>query len=241
MMLSAKDITKTYRQGRTDVRALKGASLEVRPGERIYVHGPSGAGKSTLLHALGGLERPTSGKVLFKGRDIYRLSGAARSKLRNRSFGFVFQMYYLLPEFSVLENVMMPALIKGEWAGGALRSRAEGLLGAVGLEARGRHRPGELSGGEAQRTAIARALINSPDVLFCDEPAGNLDSGSADTIYSLMSDLSEKRGMSVVVISHQDVRKDFYHTEYMMKDGLLTGPDGSFTGRLSVKTEAVKK
>ena len=220
-MLIADKLNKSFKQGKAKVHAVRDVSLAVRRGERVYVHGPSGAGKSTLLHMLGGLDRPSSGAVLFEGKDIYRYSGSRRSALRNVSFGFVFQFYHLLPELSVFENVMLPAVIKGGISRRAVKARAGELLKAVGLSSRGAHRPAELSGGEAQRAAIARALINSPDVLFCDEPAGNLDSEMSGVVYAMIREFSEKNGMSVVVISHQEVEKGFYHSEYRMKDGAL--------------------
>ena len=229
-MLTAEKINKTFRQGKAEIRAVRDAAFSVSKGERVYVHGPSGAGKSTLLHMLGGLDRPSSGVVKFRGSDIYRLSGSKRSRLRNVSFGFVFQLYYLLPELSVLENVMLPAMIKGMASAKGARKNALGLLDAVGLSGRASHRPSELSGGEAQRAAIARALVNSPDVLFCDEPAGNLDSEMSAVIYSLIRSFSEEKGMSVVVISHQEVTKDFYHSEYMMRDGVLERLAGAQSG-----------
>lgn len=220
-MLIADKLNKTFKQGKAKVHAVKDVSLTVRKGERVYVHGPSGAGKSTLLHMIGGLDRPSSGSVLFEGKDIYRFSGARRSALRNVSFGFVFQFYHLLPELSVLENVMLPAAIKARGPRRAVKAKAAELLRTVGLSARSAHRPSELSGGEAQRAAIARALINSPDVLFCDEPAGNLDSAMSEVVYAMIREFSEKNGMSVVVISHQEVEKGFYHSEYSMRDGVL--------------------
>lgn len=225
-MLIAEKLNKTFKQGKSRIGAVKDVTLTIGEGERVYVHGPSGAGKSTLLHMLGALDKPSSGTVKFKGTDVYSLSGSKRSALRNASFGFVFQLYYLLPELSVIENVMLPAMIKGKASSKDIRLRAMGLLEASGLSERAEHRPGELSGGEAQRTAIARALVNSPDVLFCDEPAGNLDSVMSETIYSIIRGISEKNKMGVVVISHQEVTKDFYHSEYVMKDGVLEKRSG---------------
>ncbi len=220
-MIIAKGVNKTYRFGGGIVRAVKGADLRIGEGERVYIHGPSGAGKSTLLHVIGGLSRPTGGEVLFRGKDIYSLGDGKRSRLRNRHFGFVFQLYHLLPELSVLENVMLPAMIrKGEPVRG-MRSRAARLLEFVGMGGRLRHRPSRLSGGEAQRTAIARALVNEPDVLFCDEPTGNLDSKMSKEIYRLIRYISEKNAMSVVVVSHRKVDRDFFHSEHVMEDGVL--------------------
>ncbi len=221
-MLTAKNINKTYKQGTKAVNAVRAVDLYVGKGERVYVHGPSGAGKSTLLHIMGGLSRPSSGEMIFKGEEIYSLSDRKRSRLRNRSFGFIFQMYHLLPELNVLGNVMLPARIKGGESSGKIKRRALGILDSVGMGDRARHRASSLSGGEAQRTAIARALINSPDILFCDEPAGNLDSKMSAEIYALIRDISDRNNMSVIVISHQELAKDFFHSEYMMRDGILT-------------------
>ena len=220
-MIKAEQIDKTFKQGTKLVHAIKGASMDIPEGERVYVHGPSGAGKSTLLQVLGGLSRPTEGKVFAGESDVYALSDRKRSRLRNNRFGFIFQFYHLLPELSILENVMLPAMIKGAVKGKEVKKRALSLLDKVGLSDRVKHRPSQVSGGEAQRTAIARALINSPGILFCDEPTGNLDSEMSDKVYTLLRDISEEEKMSVVVVSHQEVIEDFAHAEYAMKDGLL--------------------
>jgi lipoprotein-releasing system ATP-binding protein len=220
-MITAENINKKFKQGTKIIDAVRGANLHVDQGERVYIHGPSGAGKSTLLHLLGGLSFPTEGKVMFRGRDIYSQSDRERSRIRNRNFGFIFQFYYLLPELNVLENVMLPAMIRSGEKSRDIRTRAAGILETVGMGDRLKHRPAQLSGGEAQRTAIARALVNSPDLLFCDEPTGNLDSEMSKEIYDLIRDISEKRGMSVIVVSHQDVDRNFFHAEYMMKDGIV--------------------
>ncbi|MFH1665397.1 MAG: ABC transporter ATP-binding protein [Candidatus Omnitrophota bacterium] len=220
-MLEAVKVNKTFMRGVNAVHALKGVDMRISEGERVYIHGPSGAGKSTFLHILGGLDVPTSGSVSFRGRNVNAMFEWKRSRVRNRCFGFIFQFYHLLPELNVLENVMMPAMIKGGEPKRGIRSRAVKLLETVGMGGRLRHRPSEISGGEAQRVAIARALINSPAALFCDEPTGNLDSAMSAQIYALIRDISDKSGMSVVVVSHQDVDKDFFHSEYVMKDGIL--------------------
>ncbi|RKY42247.1 MAG: lipoprotein-releasing system ATP-binding protein LolD [Candidatus Makaraimicrobium thalassicum] len=220
-MIITKNISKTFGQGTRAVRAVKDVNIRIEEGERVYIHGPSGAGKSTLLHMLGGLNLPTAGTVTFRGKDVYYLRDRGKSRLRNRHFGFIFQSYHLLPELNVLENVMLPAMIKGGESAAGIRSRAAGLLETVGMDGRLKHRPGQLSGGEAQRTAIARALVNSPDILFCDEPAGSLDSEMREGIYLLIRDISEKNGMSVVVVSHQAPDRGFFHSEYAMKDGVL--------------------
>jgi lipoprotein-releasing system ATP-binding protein len=220
-MIVAESLNKIFSQGEKEVHAVRDVGLAIEKGERVYIHGPSGAGKSTLLHVLAGLDRPTSGSVSFCENNIYGLSDRKRSALRNRNFGFVFQFYHLLPELDVLENVMLPAMINGKESRRQIKDRAMALLERVGMTGRSEHRPSRLSGGEAQRTAIARALMNSTDVLFCDEPAGNLDSEMSRSIYAMIRDISEEKDMSVIVVSHQDITENFAHTEYAMKDGVL--------------------
>ncbi len=180
-MLTAKEIKRSYKTGDKEVKAVDGISLEIRRGESVAIVGPSGSGKSTLLHILGGLDRPTSGKILLEEADLYAMSDSRRSKTRNLKVGFVFQSYHLLPEFTAIENVMLPALIRGHKA----KDRASDLLESVGLGDRMHHRPGELSGGESQRVAIARALMNEPQILLCDEPSGNLDSKNSEAVYHI--------------------------------------------------------
>jgi len=221
-LIKVEKVTKVFGSGERAVNAVKGVGLTVAEGERIYIHGPSGAGKSTFLQMLGGLSRPSRGSISFRGKDIYRAGDTRRSALRNAHFGFVFQFYHLLSELTALENVMLPAMIKGGRSGREVRAEAERLLGEVRMSERKRHRPAKLSGGEIQRVAIARALINSPEILFCDEPAGNLDSAMSAEIYRLIREISEKDSMSVIVVSHQEVNRDFFHAEYLMKDGELS-------------------
>ncbi len=220
-MIEVKDMTKLYRRGSEIVHAARDINIDIRRGERIYIHGPSGAGKTTLLHILGGLSRPSTGSVKFAEDDLYRLSDRKRSIVRNQHYGFIFQFYHLLPELNVLENIMLPALMKGGERRSVIKAKASELLKKVKLDHRSKHRPGELSGGEAQRTAIARALINAPQVLFCDEPTGNLDSEMSDEIYRLILDISRENNMAVVVVSHQDIIENFSDSEYFMKDGAL--------------------
>jgi len=233
-LLKTEELSKNFRRGMETVHAVREVSFEVGAGERVYIHGPSGAGKSTFLHVIGALARPTGGKVFLKGKNIYTMSDRRRSALRNRSFGFIFQFYYLLPELNVLENVMLPARIKGGESSGRIKARAVDIIERIRMKERIKHRPGQLSGGEAQRVAIARALINSPDLLLCDEPTGNLDSEMSENIYRLLLDISSERKMSVVVVSHQDVVKGFYHTEYFMKDGMLFKMGSAVPGQASV-------
>ncbi|MBU4312927.1 MAG: ABC transporter ATP-binding protein [Candidatus Omnitrophica bacterium] len=193
-MLRAEGIHKIYRDGKRDLQVLKGIDIEVAKGEAVAVQGPSGAGKSTLLHILGGIDRPTSGKVFLENKDFYSLRDGERAGLRNRKIGFVFQFYHLLPEFTALENAIMPALIAGQDS----EKKAEALLRDFGLGNRLRHRPAELSGGEQQRVAIARALINNPDMLLCDEPTGNLDSKIGGEILDILFRLKT----TLVIVTH---------------------------------------
>jgi ABC-type lipoprotein export system ATPase subunit len=229
LIISAENVTKRFTQGQRNVVAVDAANIEIRKGERVYIHGPSGAGKSTLLQMLGGLSKPSSGRISFGAKDMYRLSDRARSAARNKGIGFIFQFYHLLPELSVLENVMLPARIRGKESGREIKERAVSLLEQVRMPHRLSHKPREISGGEAQRVAIARGLINSPDMLFCDEPTGNLDSAMSAEIYGLILSISRDKGMSVLVVSHQGVVDGFYTSEYHMKDGKLKNEN--ITGR----------
>ncbi len=201
--IEAVGLTKVYWDGTRQLEVIRDVHLAVRKGEGVAVLGPSGSGKTTLLNLLSGLDRPDSGAVRLAGTDLGTLSETAKSGLRNRAIGFVFQFYHLLSEFTALENVMLPALIGGRPAAAA-RSRAEALLGRVGLGERLRHFPGELSGGEQQRVAIARALVNDPEILFCDEPTGNLDPGTAADITGLLAELFREGRKTVVVVTHDE-------------------------------------
>jgi lipoprotein-releasing system ATP-binding protein len=201
--IMAQDVTKSFARDGERVEVLKGVSLTVAAGELAAIVGPSGVGKSTLLHLLGGLERPTSGAIRYGDMDLAVLSDLALAGFRNRRVGFVFQFHHLLPEFSALENVMMPLLIRRCSAAEA-RAQSTALLGRVGLAARLRHRPGELSGGEQQRVAIARALIGEPAVLLADEPTGNLDSKTGDEVFELMRELNRERHLTCVFITHNE-------------------------------------
>lgn len=202
-LYEVRDLWKSYSNGTKDVGVLRGIHFRIASGESVAVTGPSGVGKSTLLHILGLLDRPTAGTVLLDGADILALSDADRAKVRNKRIGFVFQFFQLLPEFSALENVIMPGLIAGERKG-PFRERALQLLEDVGLADRISHRPGELSGGEQQRVAIARALVMNPDVLLADEPTGNLDPDTGAEIEALMHDLNSSRHTTLVVVTHKE-------------------------------------
>lgn len=217
-IISTKSLSKTYKPGaKTSVKALSDINIEIARGESVAIVGPSGAGKSTLMHLLGGLDRPSHGKVFLEGIDLYGLSERERARIRNRKVGFVFQFYHLLPEFTALENVMLPARILGRSK--EMRDRAMHLLKSVGLESRITHRPGELSGGESQRVAIARALMNEPGILLCDEPTGNLDSKTSESIYELLMDIGRKKDMALVVVTHDDLAAARMGRKIHMRDG----------------------
>jgi len=235
-MLRADNIHKIYKDGKRELHVLKGVSLELRKDEVIAIAGPSGAGKSTLLHILGGIDKPSSGRVFLDNSDFYSLDDVKRAKFRNQKIGFVFQFYHLLPEFTALENVMLPALIKGEGyaqnhslrsgtghgvKGGTPRNRAEVLLEDVGLGKRMSHRPSELSGGEQQRVAIARALMNNPKALLCDEPTGNLDSEMGLEILNILFGLNKKNSTAIVIVTHDKEIARRADKIVEMKDGIL--------------------
>jgi ABC-type lipoprotein export system ATPase subunit len=201
-MLETKKVYKEYRIGGRNLPVLKDISLRVDKGEILAVVGPSGAGKSTLIHILGGLDEPTCGTVYLDGKDMSKLSESELSKIRNIRFGFVFQFYHLLSEFNLLENVIMPALVNKRNRIKDIEKKATGILDLCGLSQRLRHRPSELSGGEQQRVSIARALINSPEILFCDEPTGNLDSETGQQIKNLLWRLNKEEKMAIVLVTH---------------------------------------
>ncbi len=230
-LLIVKDLRKIYTHGRKEVRAVDGVSLEIKKGASTAIVGPSGAGKSTLLHMLGGLDKPTSGHVILDGVDIYKLPDKGRAHIRNRRVGFVFQFYHLLPEFTALENVMLPMLMGssrrlnvGYSVDNSIRKVAENCLRLVGLESRINHKPSELSGGESQRVAIARAIINEPEILLCDEPTGNLDSKTSESIYELLFGLKLKSGLTLVIVTHDEKVSQRTDRTARIKDGCLDNP-----------------
>lgn len=196
--LVARDLFQSFRMGARQIEVLRGISMEIAHNEAVFLSGASGAGKTTLLYTLAGLERPESGTVEFEGRRLYSGSSTMQARLRNEKMGFVFQGYFLLPELTALENVLLPAMI----ARRAVRSDAEESLAAVGLGDRMQHLPAELSGGEQQRVAIARSLTNNPDIIFADEPTGNLDSKTGDAIIDLLLNLARERNTTLLVVTH---------------------------------------
>ncbi|HET7058496.1 MAG TPA: lipoprotein-releasing ABC transporter ATP-binding protein LolD [Nitrospiraceae bacterium] len=202
-MIEAVNLTKSFKMAGLELTVLKGINLTIAQGEILAIVGASGAGKSTLLHILGTLDRPTSGTVLFEGEDLFQLSDQKQAEFRNRRIGFVFQFHHLLPEFTALENVCLPAYIQNR-SGSDVHADATSLLKDVGLEHRMNHKPGELSGGEQQRVAVARALIQQPNLVLADEPTGNLDTHTGDALFTLMRTLNRSRGITFVIVTHNE-------------------------------------
>ena len=215
-MIIAENLSKSF----GNLQALKGVSLSISKGEVVSVVGASGAGKSTLLQILGTLSTPDTGSLIIDGQEVLHMNASKLSAFRNRRIGFVFQSHRLLPEFTALENVMIPSLIAG-LSNKESASRAKAMLSEVGLSDRMDHKPSELSGGEAQRVAIARALVNKPAVLFADEPSGNLDSATKQDIHRIFFEMREKHGQTIVIVTHDETLADMCDRKLVMSDGLI--------------------
>jgi len=219
--MQARAIHKSYQNGAKRLDVLKGIDLAVKNNEFLAIQGPSGAGKSTLLHILGGLDNPSLGEVLFEGENIYNLSENARAVFRNRKIGFVFQLYYLLPELNVLENVLLPSMLKAWQERKKAFDYAKFILDNLGLSLRLQHRPNQLSGGEQQRVAMARALINKPEILLCDEPTGNLDSENGNNILNLLKELHGNDRVTIILVTHDKDIAAVADRVIYLKDGII--------------------
>jgi len=217
VMIETKDLHRSYRIGKKSIEVLHGIDLQIWKGEKVFLCGPSGAGKTTLLYTLAGLERPEQGEVRINGTDLYRLGRKQQAEFRNRSIGYIFQNYHLLPELTAVENVCVPGAIAGQ-------DQIEAALSAlerVGLKDRADHLPSELSGGEQQRVAIARAIVNQPAVLFADEPTGNLDSNTSKEIMDILMELADNKGVTLVVVTHDQRLAKIGDRTLIIKDGTI--------------------
>jgi putative ABC transport system ATP-binding protein len=234
-MMELVDVTKVYQQGRRTVHAVRGVSLSVAAGEFVSIMGPSGSGKSTLMHLLGALDTPTTGKAIFMGKDLAAMSDRERSLLRRNRIGFIFQFFNLLPTLTAVENVALPLLLGGKSRSSALRESALSL-DRVGMAHRTEHFPEEMSGGEMQRVAVARALVSEPEAILCDEPTGNLDSANSTEILRLLRSLPESGRRSVVMVTHDKNAAAYGDRLVTIRDGLLSGVVSNPRSEFSVAT-----
>lgn len=219
-ILITRRIKKAFINGKNALSVLKDVNLEIEEGELVMIVGPSGAGKSTLLSVMGGLSRPTDGEILLNDINLYKLNDEKLAEVRNKKFGFVFQFHHLLPEFNALENVILPALIAGENKKAAME-KAKKILISMGLGGRLLHRPSELSGGEQQRVAIARALINDPDIIFADEPTGNLDKQNSELVNKIIFDLNKNLKQTFIIVTHNEQLASFGNKIIHIEDGMI--------------------
>ena len=223
-MLIAEKVHKIYPTPEEPLPVLKGVDFNLEAGETAFIVGRSGSGKSTLLHLLGGLDRATEGRIFFKGIDLSQMNEKELTAYRGRKIGFIFQSFHLLPELNLFENVLLPSLMLRS----PNRERAKQLIRQVGLEGREKHFPSELSGGEQQRVAIARALVNGPEILFCDEPTGNLDDETAQSVFQLLMTLRSQTELSMVVVTHDELTAGQYGPPYRLRDGVLVRDEIKF-------------
>jgi len=226
MLIETRELRKTFRTDAGEIQVLKGINISIAEGEVVGIVGASGVGKSTLLHILGILDSPTSGKVFYNTTDVFSLDRNMLASFRNKTVGFVFQFHHLMPEFTALENVMMPGLVKlSHQAKGAgyddIRSKAENILAQLGLKERIRHRPGELSGGEQQRVAVARALLLDPGVVLADEPTGNLDTETGEDLFRIFLELNKQKGITFIIVTHNESLSSRCGRVLRMRDGYL--------------------
>ncbi len=221
-LVSVQNVSKAFEHEGRSLEVLKGIDLDIDAGDMVTIVGPSGAGKSTLLHLVGTLDLPTEGRIIYAGQDVTQLGSSELAEFRNRSIGFVFQFHHLLPEFTALENVLMPGLIQGRRR---LEDRARLLLDEVGLSSRLTHRPGELSGGEQQRVALARALLMNPKLVLADEPTGNLDSQTSESVQSLFFDLNRRHGTTFLIVTHSRDFAAMMPRQVSMKDGRIVSDE----------------
>jgi lipoprotein-releasing system ATP-binding protein len=219
-ILNVEDLTKTYQSGPQSVEVLKGVDLEIQRGEIVVIMGPSGVGKSTLLHLIGGLDKPTSGKIIINNTNIFKLENNKLAHFRNSSIGFVFQFHHLLPEFTALENLMIPGMI-GKSEIEELKSKSITLLEKVGLLDRIDHKPSQLSGGEQQRVAVARALVNQPQLILADEPTGNLDKRNSESLYNLILELNKTLNQTFIIVTHNEMMTRNANKVIELEDGKI--------------------